>query len=612
MNRIGQTILNFLWPPVENGDYLEAARKRSLIVMSVGVLIAGSFSNFLAFEDVLKRPAGVAAFILIGPYLFMIPPALIRRGTTRLSHVAFIFVALYYSCSGISAFTGGGFFSLGVYYLAAVPPVAIMTLGWRSGLGWFAVVIATYVYLYFGRATLPAYDYSVNVGVIQYWTFVGLALVVTGISIATAVYHNGIAAATRSLVESREQADSGSRAKSEFLANMSHEIRTPLNGVIGMAQALESRNLGPEERAMVETIRDSGNTLLAILNDVLDLSKIESGRTLLSPADDDLHVILQRLQELFQPLARGKGLKLLLKIDDSVPDWVHVDSIRIRQCISNLVSNAVKFTENGGVSVKVSAQALPARHGRPAAYRIGVSVTDTGIGIPPEKLETLFQAFAQADASISRRYGGTGLGLTVARNLAQQMGGDITVKSTPRVGSRFVFTFLADAAESPRQQRENTRQSSGKRIDGVHVFVVDDQPVNRQVARIFLEEAGAMVSEAENGRDALAMLEEMPCDIMLLDIHMPVMDGMETIKRLRAGSIAGKGLPVIALTADAMTGAAAKLIAAGMDDYLAKPVDRGELIKVIRRVLSTKRAVRVTPDQLKKPDPVPVVGSLDG
>jgi len=579
---------DFMWPPVEGDDHLSAARKRLLIIMSVGVLLAGNTSNFLAFEDVLKRNTAISTFILIAPFLFVIPPLLLRCKGSNTTSTAHLFLVLFTFASALSAYTGGGFFSLGTFYLAAVPPIAVLAIGLRSGLSYLAGVMVLYGCFYFLRGSLAPYDNNVLPEVFVYWNFVGLSIIVTGITLSTLVYHHGMAAATNSLSQSRQEADSGSRAKTEFLANMIHEIRTPLNGVLGMAQALQSRQLGAEERAMVDTIQDSGNTLLAILNDVLDLSKIEAGRTLLSPADESLHTIFQRTHELFMPLAREKGLKLVLKIHPDVPEWVHIDAIRIRQCISNLVSNAVKFTEKGGVSVKVLAKPMK---GRGNGHFITVSVTDTGIGIEEEKLANLFQAFAQADASISRRYGGTGLGLTVARNLSQQMGGNITVESTPRVGSRFVFTFVAASAEQKHVNEPDRASTSTRgRIDGIRVLVVDDQAVNRKVAQIFLQEAGAIVTEAENGREALDMLEHEEVDIMLLDVHMPVMDGIETIKRLRSGSLSGKALPVIALTADAMSGAANRLFAVGMDGYLSKPVDRVEMVRSIRRVLGTRRA----------------------
>ncbi|MBD0425380.1 response regulator [Aquisalinus flavus] len=588
MTLLFRHLKNFMWPPVEGDDHLSAARKRLLIIMSVSVLLAGNISNVLAIEDVLKRNTAISTFILIAPFLFVIPPLILRRKGASTTATAHLFLTLFTFASALSAYTGGGFFSLGTFYLAAVPPIAVLAIGLRAGLSYLAGVCLLYGCFYFLRDSLAPYDNNIQPEVFLYWNFVGLSILVLGITLSTLVYHYGMAAATSSLSQSRQEAHSGSRAKTEFLANMSHEIRTPLNGVLGMAQALQSRPLGSEERSMVDTIQDSGNTLLAILNDVLDLSKIEAGRTLLSPSDENLHTIFQRTHELFMPLAREKGLKLVLKLHPDVPEWVHVDAIRIRQCISNLVSNAVKFTEKGGVSVKVLAKPMK---GRGQGHFITVSVTDTGIGIEEEKLAGLFQAFAQADASISRRYGGTGLGLTVARNLSQQMGGDITVESTPRVGSRFVFTFFAEPAEQKHAaEPDPTVAATRDRIDGVRVLVVDDQAVNRKVARIFLEEAGAIVTEAENGREALEVLETDHVDIMLLDVHMPVMDGIETIKRLRSDTLSGKAMPVIALTADAMSGAANRLFAVGMDGYLSKPVDRVEMVRSIRRVLSTRRA----------------------
>ena len=586
-------LMALLWPAVDDDDHLETSRRRYLVVMSLGLIFGGTVSNLLAVDNGVTRPAVLTWFILLAPYMFIIPPILVGRTGYDVRRVAQIFLTLLFFCGWIAAYSGGGFMSLGPFWLASVPPMAVLTIGMRHGVGYLAAVLVSYVWFrYFPGSLmlvpadiLPAYQLHTN--------FIGLSLLVLGLTIATMIYHHGMANAAESLIQARKAADAGSRAKSEFLANMSHEIRTPLNGVLGMAQALEMRDLGQEERAMVETVHDSGNTLLAILNDVLDLSKIESGKTLLSPADEDFHVILRRTRELFTPLAHEKGLKLQLRVAPDVPSWVHIDAIRIRQCVSNLISNAVKFTEKGGVSVKVSAQPITTRQRR--GHLVCVSVTDSGIGIEPDKIGNLFQAFAQADASISRRYGGTGLGLAVARNLARQMGGDITVKSQPGVGSRFTFTFIAREARSARTGREERLPTGvALRLDGIKVLVVDDQMVNRKVARIFLEEAGAEVSEAENGREALAMLETRVPDIMLLDVHMPVMDGLETIRQLRGRGLAGKALPVIALTADAMSGSTEKLLAHGMDAHLPKPVERQEMVRAIRQVLATRRASRNT------------------
>jgi signal transduction histidine kinase/FixJ family two-component response regulator len=381
----------------------------------------------------------------------------------------------------------------------------------------------------------------------------------------------------------RDAAEAATRTKSEFLANMSHEIRTPLNGVLGMAQALGSRDLDPEARAMVATIRDSGATLMAILNDVLDLSKIEAGRLEITPVDSSPMQAIRQVQALFLPAANEKNLRFDISGDVSEDLRLSYDPVRMRQCVSNLVSNAVKFTREGGIDVSLSL--APAENGR---TRVAITIADTGIGMDEDASARLFQAFSQADGSTTREFGGTGLGLAISRRLARMMGGDIAVFSRPGHGSVFTFTFLADPAigrsdaATPEQQPTSTGVTN---LRGARVLLTDDNAVNRQVVRMFIQPQGAIITEAANGFEALQALAREPFDLVLLDVHMPVMDGVEAIRRIRASAEDWRNLPVIALTADAMTGDRERLISLGMSGYVSKPIDQAELLFTISRAL---------------------------
>ena len=395
-------------------------------------------------------------------------------------------------------------------------------------------------------------------------------------------------ASEATLAEALDAAETASRAKSAFLANMSHEIRTPLNGVLGMAQVLESLNLSSEARPLVETIRDSGNNLVHILNDVLDLSKIEAGRMTLSPVDIDFRHIVRRVERLFGPAAASKGIDLSITVDASIPERLSFDATRMQQCLSNLVSNAIKFTETG--SVGVSALGRPLSDG---AWTVEIRVTDTGVGIPGDALAKLFEVFTQADESTTRRFGGTGLGLAISRRLARLMGGDIAVASEVGKGSTFTLTFLANAVEISTAL--TTPQTAApavdfSNIDDLRILVVDDNPLNRKVVRLLLTAHRAAIVEAENGREALAQLETSTFDLVLLDAHMPVMDGPTTIAHIRASPMPWSNLPVVALTADAMVGDREKYLAMGMSGYASKPVNRIALLTEMSKVLGDRRA----------------------
>lgn len=392
----------------------------------------------------------------------------------------------------------------------------------------------------------------------------------------------------------KESAELSNRSKSEFLANMSHEIRTPLNGVLGMAQSLQNDRLPSAQRKKVEIILESGKTLMAVLNDVLDLSKIEAGKLEISYTDVDFVEAVERVRRLFLPQAEEKGLEIAFNCPADFPRWLHSDPVRIAQCISNLVSNAIKFTESGSVTISLSAEK------REDGYLISVDVSDTGIGMSPEVAEKLFSAFTQADGSTSRRFGGTGLGLAIARQLARLMGGEVTVSSEEAKGSNFIFSIRA-APALPREESRDVaepgimlpRPGAGddKPLRHGRILLTDDNLVNRQVIKMLLSPLGVTITEAINGREALEKLATEPFDLVLLDVHMPIMDGRQAIAAIRASAQSWSAIPVIALTADAMRGDREKYLALGMNDYISKPVDQRELhAKVFAFLASGERA----------------------
>ncbi len=378
----------------------------------------------------------------------------------------------------------------------------------------------------------------------------------------------------------KESAEAHSTAKSQFLANMSHEIRTPLNGVLGMAQALEAEELSAAQKEKVGVILDSGKSLMALLNDVLDLTKIEAGKMEISAVPGDFLHTMKRTRQLFQSTAEEKGLDLLVRYDANFPQRLSYDPTRVRQCVSNLVSNAIKFTARGHVEISLSS-----KRQETGEHLVRVEVTDTGIGMTAETVDKLFSVFTQADGATTRKFGGSGLGLAISRQLARMMGGDITVTSQVGKGSTFSFTFRAQeaAAVAPSTAPSRATEPARKSLRGMRVLLTDDNAINRQVIKLFLAPQGCDIVEATHGKEALDLLAQHEFDIVLLDVHMPVMDGKEAIQRLRAEP-RWKHLPVIALTADAMSGDREKYIALGMTDYVSKPVDQRELVSKMLQV----------------------------
>jgi signal transduction histidine kinase/ActR/RegA family two-component response regulator len=372
-----------------------------------------------------------------------------------------------------------------------------------------------------------------------------------------------------------------SNAKSAFLANMSHEIRTPLNGMLGMAQALAQDELAPGQRAKVDLLLDSGRTLMTVVNDILDLSKITAGKMDLAPVEVDLAQQLRAAVDLFRPRAQEKSLHIDLVIDIDMPRRMRLDPVRARQCFNNLLSNAIKFTHEGQVTV---AARVARRHGEP--LKVEIDVADTGEGMDADQVSRLFSDFSQVDDTTNRRFGGTGLGLAISRRLARVMGGDITVVSSPGKGSTFRLTVTAEEATGPvAVDADGTRLPPRATLRGKRVLLVDDNAINRRVVQMFLAPYGPEVAEAANGREALDRLARDSFDVVLMDVHMPVMDGVEAIRCVRASGQDWADIPAIMLTADAMQGDRERYLATGANGYVSKPIDQRELLTAIASAL---------------------------
>ncbi|MDR3512332.1 MAG: ATP-binding protein [Caulobacteraceae bacterium] len=428
--------------------------------------------------------------------------------------------------------------------------------------------------------------------------FGGLAQFTVALSLVVAVLY-AINAARENLATTRalrkaqedaraqtERALAANAAKSSFLAMMSHELRTPMNGVLGMAHALKATQLDPRQADYVGMLVKSGDGLMTLLNDILDISKVEAGKLEFEHVPFDLRDLGARACDLWSDVAAEKGVKLVYEVDPTAPDWVTGDPTRVRQIMLNLISNALKFTREGEVRLRISA-APPTR----ASDGVEIAVSDTGVGIADEQHSHIFSVFAQADASTARNFGGSGLGLAICKQLAEGMGGDIVLESRLGEGSTFTVTLPLPAAEGDHRDEPH---AEGGDLAGRSILVVEDNPINRTVARAILEATGATVVTANDGLEALEALRAGDFDVVLMDVHMPRLGGPETLARIRAGEAGRPDTPVIALTADAFAAEDGWLAALGFDAVQPKPIRPAELLSVIAQRFEDNGPARAT------------------
>jgi len=380
------------------------------------------------------------------------------------------------------------------------------------------------------------------------------------------------------LAQARDAAEAANRAKSEFLANMSHEIRTPLNGVIGLTQALARTNLAPDQREMLELIQSSGQTLQVLLSDILDLARVESGRLDLADEPFELSRAVHEAAHLYAAPAKEKGLQFFVEIDPAAAVWVRGDVVRLKQILTNLVSNAVKFTARGFVSLTASVG-----QGTGASPILRFTVEDTGVGFDSEAKARLFTRFEQADGTITRRFGGTGLGLAICRQLSALMQGELDCESEPGGGSAFILTLPLIPASAPVATAAPTETAVDPDARRLQILVADDHPTNRKVVELILAQTHVELVSAEDGAQALAACRNQTFDLILMDMQMPVMDGLTAVREIRLleAALGSQPATIVMLTANALPDHVAAGRAAGADRHLSKPFDAAELLSVV-------------------------------
>lgn len=588
-------------PQMKDARLEDLVRCRLLIWFNLVVpLIGFSVLTASVLFDHQRITIGRIALVLFSSIMLYNPFLLKRSGSIPLVG------ALTLTCVGIPAalvaLTNNGLLSQTFPVLLALPILGAFMLGARGGAIITALVSIYSLYLAIAQTKgwLPPAASSAEAN-----HYIRLVLTIMGLMIIGAMastlqlfndrVHRDLLeeienhrATGTVLKQTSSEAQQAVRAKSSFLATMSHELRTPMNGILGFCGLLLENELTPDARRQAEAIKQSAESLLVILNDILDFSKLEQGMVKLDPHDFDLPALLQQITNILQPMAATKGLGIASHVSKDIPAFVYGDSHRLRQVLLNLINNSIKFSDKGAIIVEVDLKQRTTDR-----VLLKFSVIDQGIGMSEDVQSRLFERFMQADNSISRRYGGTGLGLSICRELVELMGGNIGVQSQLGVGSRFWFTaefVVSDvSARTAPTETDVLAQSLPTQIEttkALDILVVEDNAVNQKLVTALLTKKGHQVTLATNGGEAVWHARDHKFDVILMDVQMPIMNGLDATKIIRATPNANNKTPIIALTANAMEGDRETCLATGMTDYVSKPIKPAELYAAMAKVVS--------------------------
>jgi len=563
------------WPERREGVRVKIAAERALSTFCVLAGLTGAIVTIINLQYIPEYgfQVGLSGVVSV---LCLVAPLIIIGASNFKTRARYIGFPILVSLALLSIANGQ---LINPSNILLIPCIMTFTLvlGWRCG----GIATALTLTAFFVTHTNSSAQLGENLTSIDFEViFAGFVLSAVFIYLGAAIFRSEMIAAVNALGREKDKANAANKAKDQFLATMSHEIRTPLNGILGLTETMNSEYLSPENARKLELIEKSGSALAGLIENILDFSKIETGKLVLNSKSNQVLSMAQSSIELWQELASEKSLQLEFKASDDLPKTLVFDDMKVRQCLTNLVSNALKFTAKGKISIGLWAEEESDGH-----YRVYFSVADTGIGISEDAKTRIFSEFEQADNSTTRKFGGSGLGLAISKKLATLMGGDISVQSEDGKGSIFTFSFMAKkTAQAESRAFEEDSLFGALSLAGRSVLNVDDQLTNRLVLRYCLDGTGCDVQDAAGGAEALELLARQNFDLVLLDARMPQIDGASVLSSMRS-SDSLKNIPVIMVTADVTEETRQTFYALGADGFASKPVSKEILLSDIAMIM---------------------------